>query len=197
MSPPPPATAETLMRVYAALDAMHASRGWHWWPGADPFEVCVGAILVQNTSWTNVEHALTALRAAGALTPKRMAALSDDALEALVRPSGQYRQKARKLRAFLQLIDSRGSFPALLALPPEQLRALLLGTWGIGPETADCITLYAAGQPAFIIDAYTIRVFSRLGVGPGAAAPYSEWQDFFTANLPVGSELYGRYHALI
>lgn len=156
----------SLLDVYAALDRMHAWRGWHWWPDPDPFEVCVGAILVQNTMWTNVERALERLRAAGALDPQVMAALSEAELEELVRPSGQYRQKARKLRAFLGLAESEGGLGALFSLDAPVLRGRLLATWGIGPETADCIVCYAARMPALAIDAYTMRLFGRLGLGP-------------------------------
>jgi len=158
--------APSLLDVYTALDRMHAWRGWHWWPDADPFEVCVGAILVQNTMWTNVERALARLRAARALDLAAMSALPHAELEELVRPSGQYRQKAGKLRAFLDLAESHGGLEQLLAVEPATLRERLLATWGIGRETADCIVCYAARKPALAIDAYTIRLFSRLGIGP-------------------------------
>lgn len=175
---------------------MHAWRGWHWWPGADPFEVAAGAILVQNTAWTNAERALERLRAAGALTPGSMSALSQDELGLLIRPSGQYRQKALKLRALVDLIASAGSLDALLAEPAAALRARLLATWGIGEETADVIVLYASRQPAFVIDAYTRRVFSRLNLGPRTER-YGDWQRYFAGRLPEDHELWGRYHALI
>lgn len=198
--------APSLLDVYASLDRMHAWRGWHWWPDADPFEVCVGAILVQNTMWTNVERALDRLREAGALDPQVMAALSDAEIEELVRPSGQYRQKARKLRAFLDLAESHGGLEHLLELEPAALRERLLATWGIGRETADCIVCYAAREPTLAIDAYTIRLFGRLGLGP-ASAGYDEWQDWMLENLdrermaaahPESQrDLYARYHALV
>lgn len=201
MNAPPP-----LLEVYAALDRMHAWRGWHWWPDADPFEVCVGAILVQNTMWTNVERALQRLRAAGALDPQVMAALSEQELEDLVRPSGQYRQKARKLRAFLDLAESEGGLDRLLALDAPALRARLLATWGIGPETADCIVCYAARLPALAIDAYTMRLFGRLGLGP-ASESYDEWQHWMVHALTREAEesahpesrrdLFARFHALV
>jgi endonuclease-3 related protein len=190
-------TRQLLLAVYATLDSMHASRGWHWWPDGDPFEVSVGAILVQNTSWTNVEHALHQLRTAKALEPAGMRVLTPAELEELVRPSGQYRQKARKLLEFLALIDRHGSLDALLSLPPVQLRAELLGTWGIGPETADAIVLYAARQPAFVIDTYTRRLFGRLSIGPLDTSDYHEWQRFFLQVLPADRDLWARYHALI
>lgn len=189
-----------LLAILDALEGMHAPRGWHWQPGTSPFEIAVGAILVQNTSWTNVEGALALLRARGALQPQRMAELRLDELETLVRPSGQYRQKARKLQSFLALTQRHGGLEALLALPAETLRAELLATWGIGPETADVIVLYAAKQPAFVIDAYTARVFGRLGLGPDRG-DYDAWQRWFTGALdpasPGAAERFGAYHALI
>jgi endonuclease-3 related protein len=191
------AAREALLAVNDSLETMHAWRGWHWWPDADPFEVCVGAILVQNTQWTNVERALERLRAADALSPAAMAALPLPALEELVRPSGQYRQKARKLQAFLACVEEHGGLERLLALPADALRAVLLGTWGIGRETADCILLYAAGYPRFIVDAYLIRLYTRLGLGPVGSASYEAWQRFFESELPEDRELWARYRALI
>jgi len=199
-----PSTDE-LLAIYEELERMHAWRGWHWWPDADPFEVVVGAILVQNTSWTNVERALERLRAAHALDPLVMGALPDEELEELVRPSGQYRQKTKKLKAFLETAERHGGFEALMAMPAERIRAECLATWGIGPETADCIVAYAAGQPAFAMDAYTARLFSRLGLGPGEAASYDTWQQFLVDGIHKFTihdsaalrDLYCRYHALI
>jgi endonuclease-3 related protein len=187
--------------VVTALEAMHGRRQWHWWPDAPPFEVCVGAILVQNTAWANVERALAELRSAAALHPGAMAQLGDARLQSLVRPSGQFRQKTRKLRSFLTTCQAAGGFEALLDLPADQLRARLLATWGIGPETADCILCYAAGQPALVVDAYTVRLFRRLGTGPGDDS-YEAWQAWLAAELatPPGQSLrdhYARVHALI
>ncbi|MEP7217095.1 MAG: endonuclease [Anaerolineaceae bacterium] len=189
--------AAPILDVYTQLEAMHAWRGWHWWPDADPFEVIVGSILVQNTNWANVERAIAQLKTVDALTPVAMSALADDVLEGLVRPSGQYHQKTKKLRAFLALADSHGGLEPLLALPPGELRAILLATWGIGEETADCIVVYASRQPAFAVDAYTRRIFSRLGMGPSLVASYGEWQRYFTGALPRDRDLWARYHALI
>jgi endonuclease-3 related protein len=196
-SRPGPALRDDLLEVFDALDAMHAWRGWHWWPDADPFEVIVGAILVQNTMWSNVERALELLRGAGALTPATMAALTHAELEELIRPSGQYRQKARKLRAFLDLVAVHGSLEQFLQLPPADLRSALLATWGIGPETADAIILYASRRLAWSIDAYTIRLFGRLRLGPTHTTSYDEWQRFFIENLPPDRDLWARYRALI
>ena len=189
-------TAQDLFDIYHALDQMHAWRGWHWWPDADPFEVIVGSILVQNTSWTGVERAIERLRERGALTPETMARLDAAELEELVRPSGQYRQKARKLRAFLELVEDHGSLTELLAMEPAALRSKLLATWGIGPETADCIVCYAARQPAVVVDAYTMRLFGRLGLGP-ASTSYDEWQRWLAARLPIDRDVQARFHALV
>lgn len=186
-----------LLAVYRDLDAMHGARHWHWWPDADPFEVIVGAILVQNTMWSNVERALDLLRAADVLTPDVMSGLSIEQLEELVRPSGQFRQKAKKLVAFLALVKEHGSLEQLLALEPVVLRARLLATWGIGPETADCILLYAARHPSFIVDAYLIRLFTRLGIGPTHTTNYDTWQAFVESALPVDRELWARFRAEI
>ena len=188
---------EALAALAADLERMHGWREWHWWPDADPFEVIVGAILVQNTMWSNVERALDLLRAADVLEPSRMAALSNDELEALVRPSGQFRQKAKKLRAFLALAASHGGLGRLLALPPDELRAVLLGTWGIGKETADCIVLYAAREPAVIADAYLIRVLSRMGIGPAGSTSYDQWQRFVRERSDRDRDRSARFHAEI
>ncbi len=149
---------ETLDAVYGVQTA--------WWPAESPFEVCVGAILVQNTTWLQVERALGYLRAAGALDPTVLYALPPGELESLVRPSGTYRQKARRLLAFCDhlFIHWGGDLAAMFAQPADVLRAELRGIWGIGDETADAITLFAAHKPAFIVDAYTTRITRRVGL---------------------------------
>jgi len=182
--------------VYDRLAARYDVRGW--WPADGPFEVIVGAILTQRTAWTNVEKALVNLRRAGALSPAAMRSLPDGELAELIRPSGFYQGKARKLRAFLDLLAETfaGDLDRLLATPGNELRPSLLATHGIGEETADAILLYAARQPFFVIDAYTRRTFSRLGVRPGGDA-YGDWQRLFEESLPKEAALYGEYHALI
>ncbi len=176
---------------------MHGAERWHWTPESDPFEVAVGAILVQHTNWTNAERAVDRLRDAGVLDPVRLGELPDESIEELIRPSGQYRTKARKLRAFLDLVARHGSLEALLALPSDVLREELLATWGIGEETADAIVLYAAGQPTIVVDAYTRRLFSRLGLGPPPADPYAVWQAYLGAELPGDTPALARFHALV
>ena len=190
-------TPPSIPHVVAALERMHGAERWHWTPESDPFEVAVGAILVQHTNWTNAERAVDRLRDAGVLDPERLAALPDGGIEELIRPSGQYRTKARKLRAFLDLIARHDSLEALLALPPEALRAELLATWGIGDETADAIALYAAGQPAVVVDAYTRRLFSRLGLGPPPDDSYRTWQAYLAGELPGDAPALARFHALV
>jgi endonuclease III related protein len=196
-----------LLDVFGRLLAAHGPR--RWWPGAEtPFEVVVGAILTQNTAWVNVEKALDRLRAAGALSVEQMRVLPEPELAELLRPSGYFNTKARKLKAFIKMLDTDhgGSLERLLALPMEELRARLLATWGIGPETADDIVLYAAGLPSFVVDAYTARVFTRLGIVPvptpgarNAERPpgYEDWRRMFMQHLPPDAPLFNEYHALI
>jgi endonuclease III related protein len=207
----PPATATSaavrrrLLDVYARLFAAYGPQGW--WPGGgDPFVVIVGAILTQSVSWKNVERALANLRAAGALEPRALLALGDAELETLLRPSGYYTVKARRLRAFVRmLVDEFGGDPErLFALPLEELRSKLLATHGIGEETADDIIVYAAHRPSFIVDTYTVRLFTRLGLepfaGPIPRSPgrvYRAWQRLFMDHLPAEAALFNEYHALI
>jgi len=161
--------ARTIREIYRKL-----SRGWgpqHWWPAETPFEVIVGAILTQNTSWTNVERAMANLRAAGKLNLDGIRAAKLEDLEQLVRPSGYFRQKSKRLKEFVAFLDAgyNGSLDAMLATPTSQLREELLAQKGIGPETADSILLYAGHHPIFVVDAYTRRVLERHDViGPKA-----------------------------
>jgi endonuclease III related protein len=153
--------AHTVRAIYRKL-----SRTWgpqHWWPAETPFEVIAGAILTQNTSWTNVERALANLRAAGTLSVEGIRGLTTDQLEMLVRPSGYFRQKAQRLKNFIAFLDQEygGSLDAMLPAPTQQLREELLALNGIGPETADSILLYAGHHPIFVVDAYTRRVLER------------------------------------
>ena len=152
---------QTVRGIYRKL-----SRAWgpqHWWPAESPFEVIVGAILVQNTSWTNVEKAIANLRAADVLTIDGIRGLGIEDLEQIIRPSGYFRQKAARLKEFVALVDKQysGSVDAMRATPTTQLREVLLAQKGIGPETADSILLYAGQHPVFVVDAYTRRVLER------------------------------------
>ncbi len=148
------------------------SRGWgrqHWWPAETPFEVIVGAILTQNTSWINVERALSALRAAGRLSAPGIRELPLPKLEELIRSSGYFRQKARRLKNFVAFLDARhaGSLERMFAVPVQELRGQLLQLNGVGAETADSILLYAGNYPIFVVDAYTRRVLERHEVVTG------------------------------
>lgn len=136
-----------------------------WWPGETSFEVCVGAILTQNTSWTNVERAIANLKSAHVLDATRMFALPENELAQLIRPAGYFNVKARRLRSFLKVLieDYEGELHRLFAGETTTVRIRLLDINGIGPETADSLLLYAGGHHSFVVDAYTKRIFSRHG----------------------------------
>jgi endonuclease III related protein len=186
----------SLRAIYRRLVRHFGPAGW--WPGETPFEVCLGAILVQNTSWTNVERALECVRGAGRLSFEGLSALSAARMAALIRPSGTFRVKAARVRAFLDFLGSAygGRVEAMRAEDPWVLRRRLLGVHGIGPETADSIALYAAGQPLFVVGAYTRRAFTRLGLLQDALG-YDEVQRFFMDRLPRDAALFNDYHAQI
>ena len=183
-----------LWDIYARLLAAYGPQGW--WPGDTPFEVAVGAILTQATSWRNAARAISNLKRAGVLSPEAMSALSPERLAELVRPAGFFNQKAARLRAFFDLIERHGGLEALFRLPEGKLREELLSVPGIGPETADSIVLYAAGKPVFVIDTYTRRILSRLGLITGKEG-YEELRRLFEGNLPREPGLYQEYHALL
>jgi endonuclease-3 related protein len=154
----------TVRRIYRRLS--HRWGPQHWWPAETPFEVIVGAILTQNTSWTNVERALEKLRQANVLSLDGIRALPLAQLEQLVRSSGYYRQKADRLKLFVSFLDDRysGSLEKMFAAPTEDLRAELLSLKGIGHETADAILLYAGKHAIFVVDAYARRILGRHGL---------------------------------
>lgn len=155
---------------------------------AQAFEICVGAILTQNTAWTNVEAALRRLRDAGGLDPEGLLALEENRLREAIRPAGFFNQKARKLREFARFFrDLEGRVPA---------REELLALWGIGRETADSMLLYAFGVPVFVVDAYTRRIAGSLGlIDPGA--DYDAIRAFFEEHLPLDAAVFQEYHALL
>lgn len=170
----------------------------HWWPADSPFEVMAGAILTQNTAWKNVELAIRNLKDAGLLDPHRIDEATTSRLSRPIRPAGFFNQKARYLKSYCRYyVSTYGAHvQRMRSVPVGRLREELLSLNGIGPETADSILLYALGKPAFVIDAYTRRIFSRHGVLRERAA-YDEWQRCFTARLPRRVRLYNEYHALI
>ena len=169
---------------------------WHWRDDSPALDICLGAILVQHTAWSNVEKAIEGLLAAGALSLEAVATLPEDEIARYVRPAGTPLTKARRVQTFARLVLERGGFATLLALPAAELRPLLLATPGIGPETADVILLYAARQPAIVHDAYTARLFRRLGLGPERDG-YDRWRDWLDAHLPLDAAYRGAHHAAI
>jgi endonuclease-3 related protein len=185
-----------LRDVYAAL--RKASGHQNWWPGDTPFEVMVGAILTQNTAWTNVEKAILSLKKAKRLSFKTLRRISKKKIARLIRPAGYFNVKADRLRCFLEFLghECRGDLTKLKREAMPALREKLLAVKGIGPETADSILLYALGKRSFVIDAYTRRIFSRHGLAP-EDAPYERWREIFTRALPVDLDLYKDYHAQI
>lgn len=170
----------------------------HWWPGETPFEVCVGAILTQNTSWKNVEKAIANLKARDALDPGRLAALPLAELAALIRPAGYFNLKARRLHNFVAFLSEEygGDPDRMFASMTEGLREKLLAVKGIGPETADSILLYAGGKEAFVVDAYTKRIFLRHGV-LSEEDDYHRIQEHFVQHLPADASVFNEFHALI
>lgn len=189
-------TGRKLTALYRILLREHGHAAW--WPGETPFEICLGAILTQNTSWSNVEKALGNLRARGLLSFEALAKLKASRLAALIRSSGYFNVKARRVKSFLAFLGREygGRAERMASEAPASLRAKLLNVDGIGPETADSIVLYAAGLPLFVVDAYTRRIFSRLGLLRGDES-YDQVQRFFMERLPVDAALYNDYHAQI
>jgi len=187
---------EELRAIYRILHAAYGAQ--HWWPGASPFEVVVGAILTQRVAWSNVERAVASLKEAGLMSPASLAQAPLDRVASLIRPSVYYNAKAEKLRAFLDLLFERhgGDLGRLLALPVDSLRRELLFVRGIGEETADAIILYAAGKPSFVVDAYTRRILSRLGLVEERVR-YNELRAVFMESLRPDAALYNEYHALL
>ncbi len=170
----------------------------HWWPAETPFEVCVGAILTQNTSWGNVEKAIGNLKRAQLLSPKALRDIPVDQLAEVVRPAGFFNIKAKRLKGFIDWLFARydGSLEQLFAGEWPILRKELLGVSGIGPETCDAILLYAGGKPSFVADAYTRRLFAGLGLIQ-EDADYEDIRALFMENLPPDPVLFNEYHALI
>ncbi|MBV9888779.1 MAG: endonuclease III domain-containing protein [Acidobacteria bacterium] len=199
-----PLRSNSFREYYEALFAAHGPQ--HWWPGRTSFEVIVGAILVQNTSWTNVEPAIERLRREKLLTPRAIECVSLPRLEKLIHSSGYFRQKAKKLKAFVKFLrdEYQGSIAKMARAETQTLRPQLLAIHGIGPETADSILLYAVGHPVFVVDAYARRILERHGhqlhfVRDGKSRPlnYEEIRQLFERELPRDPRLYNEFHALI
>ncbi len=189
------------LSVYQALYAHYGSQ--HWWPGDSPFEVMVGAVLTQNTAWTQVEKAIDNLKADDCLTPSCIVAMPDKQLATLIRPAGYFNVKTRRLKNFCRWFLEQGSETALSKWSSDDLRQGLLSVNGVGPETADDMLLYAFDRPIFVIDAYTRRLFSRLGM-VAADEGYEQLRHSFEASLKTDIPetrqrvtLFNEYHALI
>jgi endonuclease-3 related protein len=187
---------EELLKIYKLLDGYFGDL--NWWPAVNPFEVMVGAILTQNTAWTNVEIAIKALRKRRLLTPTALSRIPEDDLAEIIRASGYYHLKASRLKAFVRFFmdDYSGNVAAMKSERLPVLREKLLGVRGVGPETADSILLYACQKPIFVSDAYTRRIFLRHGL-IDEAADYDGIQSLAMASLPNDVNLFNQFHALI
>ena len=198
--PPPPEgqLSGLLLDIYQRLFRRYGPQGW--WPGEGPLDVVIGAILTQAAAWTNVELAIGNLKSAGCWSLKAIHLQPEQQLAAIIRPSGYFNAKARKLKAFaLHVLDNYGGdLDGFLSQGVERLRDELLTIHGIGPETADDIVLYAAGKPSFVIDSYTKRIVQRVGLmTEGRRQDYHSYQALFHDNLPADAGLFNEYHALL
>lgn len=187
---------QSILNIYERLHTAYGPQ--QWWPADTPFEVVLGAILTQNTRWENVRMALDNLRGAEALTPSALASLAEEELQALIRPAGFFRQKSATVRRVLDVLMGpyAGDLDLMLDGETPVVRARLLALKGIGPETADSILLYAGEHPVFVIDAYTRRICSRVGLCDPQAS-YAALQHLFMCALPREVPLYNEYHALL
>lgn len=186
-------------RLYAIYKKLYCYFGQqNWWPGDSPFEVMVGAILTQNTNWRNVERAIRNLKKEKLLSASKLAAVSKAKLASLIKPTGYYNIKAKRLNSFLKFFQKnyQGSAKKMSLNDTAQLRRKLLSVNGIGQETADSILLYALNKPVFVIDAYTKRIFSRHHFIKDDAE-YEKIQALFMKNLKNNVKLFNEYHALL
>lgn len=184
-------------RVRQVYDALHACYGPQgWWPGESPFEVMVGAVLTQNTAWSNVERAIGRLKQARLLDPDAICDCPADLLGAHIQSAGYFNVKSQRLKRFCESLVEVGGETALHRMETGALREWLLGIHGVGPETADDILLYAFERPVFVVDAYTRRIFERLGL-LGGGEGYETIRAALEAALGPDVGLYNEYHALI
>ena len=187
---------EVFMQIYGRLLERFGPR--FWWPAETPFEVCVGAILTQNTAWTNVEKAIIALKRSAIMTPVAIREIEQNSLAQLIRPAGYFNIKSLRLKDFVAwlFLHHQGSLEQMFTGKWQTLRTELLLVRGIGPETADSILLYAGNKPSFVVDAYTRRLFYRLGL-LSEDAGYDETRALCMSHLPADARLYNEYHALV
>ncbi len=188
--------AKRLLDIYERMASHYGPT--HWWPGDTPFEIAIGAILTQNTAWTNVEKAIANLKRGRLMNPRAILDADDALLHEVLRPSGYFRIKTLRVRSFCRhLVDRYGGSMARMAKQPlDALRPELLAIPGIGPETADDILLYACAKPVFVVDAYTRRILSRHGLVEPKIG-YEELRAFFERQLPNEVHLFKEYHGLI
>lgn len=179
-------------RLYRSIGPLH------WWPADSPFEVIIGAILTQNTAWTNVEKAVQALKEKNLLHPRRLYTIREKTLAEAIRSSGFFNLKAQRIRSFLRFFfkQYRGDMGRMFSEETGILREQMLQINGLGPETVDSILLYAGGKPVFVVDAYTRRILFRHGL-ISENASYEEIQKLFMENLEGDARLFNEYHALL
>lgn len=184
-----------LIAIYNCLSKYFGPMGW--WPAETPFEVIIGAILTQNTNWLNVEKSIKRLKERNLLNPHALLMIDEESLSEIIRPSGFYRLKARRLKEFINYLFKMhdGDTERMFSMDSNSLRNELLSIRGIGPETADSILLYAGAKPFFVVDAYTKRILSRHGA-IDKNATYDQIQSFFHENLPGEAQLFNEFHAL-
>lgn len=185
-----------LENVYSKLLRFYGPQ--KWWPADTSFEMIVGAILTQNTNWANVEKAINNIKTENLLTVSQLEQLELSKLAELIRPSGYFNIKAKRLKQFINFLSTEfnGDLEKMFSVPVKRLRSLLLEVNGIGPETADSILLYAGSYPVFVVDGYTTRIFLRLGLLE-TEHTYNRIQEYFMNNLPKDVDIYNEYHALI
>ena len=181
----------TLPELYSRLYDRYGDLGW--WPAADAYEMCVGAILTQNTSWSSVEKAIANF--GGRLSPAYVRTLSHEELTEIIRPSGFFNQKAERIRVLTAWLEGLGCKPADCRLPTAELRRQLLALKGVGRETADSILVYAFGRLSFVVDAYTRRLLSRLGYE--LSGDYDDIRRMIEASIAPELYLYNNFHAVI
>jgi endonuclease-3 related protein len=185
---------KTLKLIYRRLERAYGPQ--FWWPGGSGFEIVVGAVLTQNTAWIGAERAIAALKERDLLAPDRMLAVPRSRLARVIRPAGFGNVKAVRLHNVCSWLLDAGGMRALRRRRTDPLRRDLLSVNGIGPETADAVLLYALQRPVFVIDAYTRRLFSRLGLAHGTE-PYETLRAGFESALAPDPVLFNEYHALI
>jgi endonuclease-3 related protein len=188
--------SDRLNEIYELL--LEAYGPQHWWPAESPLEVLVGAVLTQNTNWQGVEKAMASLKRHNLLSPHKLQAMPTEDLARLIKPTGYYNLKARRLKNLIEFVTEAysGDLETMKQTETGRLRKELLAVNGVGPETADSILLYALQKPVFVVDTYTYRVMSRHGL-VGEEVSYDELQELFTQHLPLEMKLFNEYHALL